>query len=201
MPESDQPQDESFGSLLGDDVEPLRDKGAVHVAQKRQVTPGMLARRKAAADEAPREGNYLDPVSAVKQLSPYDFLEFCRPGVQQGVYRNLRLGKYNIETRLDLHGHTVEQARQAMWEFVRDCQQQSVRCALVTHGKGEHRAQPAVLKSCVNHWLQQIPDVLAFHSAQKQHGGTGATYLLVRKSQDSRRKTSDALEKSRRFRR
>ena len=38
-------------------------------------------------------------------------LEFKRPGIQNGVYRKLRLGHYDIEARLDLHRFTVAEAR------------------------------------------------------------------------------------------
>ncbi|MFI2812177.1 MULTISPECIES: DNA endonuclease SmrA [Microbulbifer] len=152
------------------------------------------ARREAATAETARE---LNPLGGefVEPVDPWDPLEFKRDGVQNGVYRNLRLGKYRVDARLDLHRHTVEMARRALFEFVRDCLEADVRCALVTHGKGEGRKQPALLKSCVNAWLPQLPEVLAFHSAQKQHGGLGATYVLLRKSE---RKRQDNLERHQR---
>ncbi len=190
--------DQAFGELFGEDVEPLRGKGASHRAAPAQVTPGVLERRKAAQLEQQLNGNFLDPATVIQQVDPYDFIEFCRPGVQHGVYKNLRQGKYEIQSRLDLHRHTVEQARQALWSFVEDCQKHGVRCALVTHGKGEGREQPARLKSCVNHWLRQFDQVLAYHSAQKQHGGVGSTYVLIKKNSQSRLKTSESLEQSRR---
>lgn len=192
---------DSFQALVGSDVTPLGNKGERHLAAKSVDSPGKRARRQAAAEERPRQGNFLDPVASIEPISPHDFLEFSRPGVQHGVYRNLRLGKYEIQAQLDLHGCNVEQARRGVWEFIRDCQDQSVRCALLTHGKGEGRARPALLKSCVNHWLKQLPDVLAFHTAQKHHGGLGATYILLRKSAGLRQKTADKLEQLRRPRR
>ena len=108
------------------------------------------------------------------------------------------MGKYDIQSRLDLHRHTVDQAREALWSFVGDCQKHGVRCALVTHGKGEGREQPARLKSCVNHWLRQFDQVLAFHSAQKQHGGAGSTYILIKKNTMARLSTSEKLAQARR---
>lgn len=168
------PADEDeFRALVGDDVEPLQAKGARYIPKPPELTPGILERRKAAQQEQLKSGNLLDPASIINVVDPYDFLEFARPGVQHGVYKNLRQGKYEVQSRLDLHRHTVEQARVALWDFVEGCQKHGVRCALVTHGKGEGREQPARLKSCVNHWLRQIDNVLAFHSAQKQHGGCG----------------------------
>jgi DNA-nicking Smr family endonuclease len=187
---------EGFDALFGDPVEPLRGKGAAFVAKSTQLTPGVLARREAAQLEIRDDGNILDPDSIIEQVAALDPLEFSRPGVQHGVYKNLRLGKYEIQSRLDLHRHTVEQARRALWNFVDDCQKHSVRCALITHGKGEHLARPAVLKSCVNHWLKQFDQVLAFHTAQKYHGGLGATYVLIKKGSAARQNTGERLEQA-----
>jgi len=191
--------EEDFDALFGDAVEPLRGKGAAFVAKSAQLTPGVLARRQAAQLEVQDEGNFLDPNSIIEQVAALDPLEFSRPGVQHGVYKNLRMGKYEIQSRLDLHRHTVEQARAALWNFVDDCQKHSVRCALITHGKGEHLARPAVLKSCVNHWLKQFDQVLAFHTAQKYHGGLGATYVLIKKGSAARQTTSENLERAGRY--
>ncbi|HIG67962.1 MAG TPA: DNA endonuclease SmrA [Porticoccaceae bacterium] len=187
--------------MVGDDIQPLSGKGSAHMAKPVQITPGVLERRKAAQKEVVAESNILDPVSIIEQVDPLAYLEFVRPGVQHGVYKNLRLGKYEIQSRLDLHRHTVEQARNALWHFVDDCHKHGVRCALVTHGKGEGREQPARLKSCVNHWLRQFDQVLAFHSAKKTHGGVGATYILVKKDSSARRETTDKINQAKRMKR
>lgn len=194
----DPADEDEFRALVGDDVEPLQAKGARYIPKPPELTPGILERRKAAQQEQLKSGNLLDPASIINVVDPYDFLEFARPGVQHGVYKNLRQGKYEVQSRLDLHRHTVEQARVALWDFVEGCQKHGARCALVTHGKGEGREQPARLKSCVNHWLRQIDNVLAFHSAQKQHGGVGSTYILIKKNSLARLSTSEKLGKSKR---
>ncbi|MDA9240580.1 DNA endonuclease SmrA [bacterium] len=194
-------QQDQFGELFGDRVEPLRGKGAAFVAKPSSLTPGVLARRQAAQLEMQSDGNFLDPDSIIEQVAALDPLAFSRPGVQHGVYKNLRMGKYEIQSRLDLHRHTVEQARTALWRFVDDCQQHAVRCALITHGKGEGRERPAILKSCVNHWLKQFDQVLAFHTAQKHHGGLGAIYVLIKKSSAARQNTSEKLEQAARNKR
>jgi len=199
--ELDKLSDKQFVDMVGDDIQPLSGKGSAHIAKPVQVTPGVLERRKAAQEEVVAESNILDPASIIEQVDPLAYLEFVRPGVQHGVYKNLRLGKYEIQSRLDLHRHTVEQARKALWHFVDDCHKHGVRCALVTHGKGEGREQPARLKSCVNHWLRQFDQVLAFHSAQKTHGGVGATYILVKKDSSARRETGDKINQAKRMKR
>ncbi|MFA0812883.1 DNA endonuclease SmrA [Microbulbifer epialgicus] len=179
------------------DVKPLVQESRVSLRKDgKPSAQNLLERRAAATRQSEREMN---PLSGeyIELVAPWDPIEFKRDGVQNGVYRNLRLGKYTVDARLDLHRHSVEMARSAVVEFVRDCVEADVRCALITHGKGEGRKQPALLKSCINHWLPQLDQVLAFHSAQKQHGGMGATYLLLRKSE---RKRQENLERHQRRR-
>ncbi|AOS96113.1 putative DNA endonuclease SmrA [Microbulbifer aggregans] len=187
-----------FKEALGQlgDVKPLVRERRVPLKKQQEAGLNQRARREAAIREEAQE---LNPLAGefVEPVDPWDPLEFKRDGVQNGVYRNLRLGKYQVDARLDLHRHSVESARRAVFEFVRDCVEADVRCALITHGKGEGRKQPALLKSCVNAWLPQLDEVLAFHSAQKQHGGLGATYVLLRKSE---RKRQDNLERHQRRR-
>lgn len=196
---ADSPQDEQnvFHQLMGD-VTPLKQESRVNLAAADPVRErlNILARREAATAQVQKNtndlsGDYHEPVD------PNAILSFQRPGVQNGVFRSLRLGKYSIDARLDLHLHTVEAARSAVFSFVRDCMEHDVRCALITHGKGEGRKQPAVLKSCISHWLPQLEAVLAFHSAQKQHGGSGATYIMLRKSERKRQQNLEIHQKRR----
>ena len=186
--------DDIFESMLGDDVIPLSNKGAHRAETSQKQTPGMAERRKAAQRDEVLYANELATGDEIKQLDPFDMLTFARPGVQHGVFKNLRQGKYEIQSALDLHGKTVEQSRQAVWAFIKDCNKQGVRCGIITHGKGHGRQEPAKLKSCVNHWLPQIESVLAFHSAQKQHGGLGATYILFKKSAASKQRTAEQYQ-------
>ncbi|SDJ75632.1 DNA-nicking endonuclease, Smr domain [Ferrimonas sediminum] len=166
------------------DVKPIgqQDKRCA-VSGSGKPSEAQIARRKAA--EACFGGEQ-DGVSdaAMTLVDPDDPIGFARDGVQHGVYKNLRLGKYQIDARLDLHGHSVVEAKQTLLQFIKDCQRCEVRTALVLHGKGRQSSPvKGMLKSCVAHWLPQISEVLAFHSALKVHGGTGAVYLLLKKGE------------------
>lgn len=183
-----------FREFVGD-VEPLRTAKTVAQRHAAAVTPGMRERRRAASREIARAGNYLSGLEYIEAVKPWDELSFKRDGVQHGVFKNLRLGKYALDARLDLHRLTVDEARHGVLEFVNDCVEQHIRCVLITHGKGEFRDNPALLKSCVNHWLRQIDAVLAFHSAQRHHGGYGATYVLLRKSEEKRQENKEIFSK------
>lgn len=174
--------DEDFFRQSMSDVKPIDKPTRVNLQAEAKATPGLAHRQKAAVEQSPSFQG--DPLSdeCIEPIDPLEIVGFQRPGVQHGVYKNLRLGKYNIEARLDLHHMTLEQARRAVYQFVKDCLAHDIRCGLITHGKGEGRKQQGLLKSAVAHWLPQMDSILAYHSAQKHHGGAGATYVMLRKS-------------------
>ena len=176
--------DEIFRQQM-QDVKRLKVTPKVALKSQRATDDALKQRRAAAQAITEQDTNFLS-ADHIDPVGPLDILDFRRDGVQHGVYKNLRLGKYGIDARLDLHRMTVEQARSALFQFIRDCMEHDIRCALITHGKGEGREQPAMLKSCVANWLPCIDEVLAFHSAQKHHGASGATYILLKKSERKR---------------
>ena len=165
------------------DVRPIRRAERADVRAVRELTPGHLERQRAAVSDLPLDDN---PLTAdhVELLSSHDILSFQRPGVQHGVFKKLRLGRYQIEARLDLHRMTIEQARREVFAFVRDCMRYGLRSVIILHGKGERNPDNvALLKSHVAKWLPELDDVMAFHSAQRHHGGTGAVYVMLRKNE------------------
>jgi DNA-nicking Smr family endonuclease len=118
-----------------------------------------------------------------------EFLEFSRPGVQQRVLQELRRGHIEPTLDLDLHGLTVSYARETFDEFLIECQRRHVRCARIIHGKGyrSENRQP-VLKQKINYWLRLREEVLAFCSATRRDGGTGAVYVLLRNPRKNRKR-------------
>jgi len=117
------------------------------------------------------------------ELETGDELLYARAGIQHSVMRRLRTGKFAIEGELDLHGLTVVQARDALSQFLYKAQLQGWRCVRVVHGKGLSSAgRVPVLKRKINTWLPQRNDVLAFCSAPRTDGGTGAVYVLLKRA-------------------
>jgi DNA-nicking Smr family endonuclease len=117
-----------------------------------------------------------------------ELLQFERPGgAQKSVLKKLRNGKLPIDSTLDLHGLTVEEARLQLIDFMEECRQFGYRHVIIVHGKGFRSQEKPVIKPMVNRWLQQSDEVLAFYSARPKHGGTGAVYVLLRKSREDER--------------
>jgi DNA-nicking Smr family endonuclease len=111
-----------------------------------------------------------------------NILSFSRSGLQHNVLKKLRQGKQPIEHALDLHGLTVEQARDELLDFMGECMAANIRHVIIVHGKGFRSKNKPVLKLMVNRWLRAVDNVLAFHSAQPKDGGSGAVYVLFKKS-------------------
>jgi len=165
------------------DVRRLRKPNRAEITIPRELTPGHLERQRAAVEKPLKDANPLTS-EMVDPLTAHDILCWQRPGIQHGVFRKLRLGQYPIDARLDLHRITVEQARRDVFRFIGDCVRYGLRTVIILHGKGERNPDGvAQLKSYLAKWLPELADVLAFHSAQKHHGGTGAVYVMVRKSE------------------
>lgn len=107
-------------------------------------------------------------------------LVYRRGGVQTSVLRRLKRGEYRIEREIDLHGLTVAEAKHALRQFLIGALEQRVRCVRIVHGKGlrsGHRGP--VLKSAVEAVLRRTGAVLAYVSARRTDGGTGAVYVLL----------------------
>lgn len=113
-------------------------------------------------------------------ILPEQHLSFVKSGVQPLQFRQLKQGKIPVQAELDLHGSTIDQAREQFLRFIQQAQQRGCRCVRIIHGKG-YRGQTKIpiLKSKVFTWLRQMPNVLAFSSCQPKDGGTGATYVLL----------------------
>lgn len=175
------------------DVRPLPSDHIAPVAGNSQPTEAQLARREAATAEQLT----LDHLGteAVEMLDPHAIVGFKRDGVQEGVYKKLRLGKYELQGSLDLHHKTLNEARIALVQFIAECEVRDIRCLLILHGKGERSTPRALLKSHVSAWLPQLPSVMAMHSAERRHGGSGALYVLLRKSERKKAENRERHQK------
>jgi len=133
---------------------------------------------KALAEKQKRAARQL----SVRPVPPDDFIHFQQPGIQDGVFKKLRLGKYPLEANVTLSGKTLEQSRDLVYSTIKSSHERGVRALLIKHGTGENsKPFPALKKSYVNHWLRELDEVIAYHTAQPMHGGFGATYVLLKK--------------------
>ena len=182
MSDEKQPADDaaiSFENLMQDVDRHRHDRA--DVGRPAIDTRNLDYKRAAATRETER---VIDGLSseAIDIVESSDELLFAAPGIQLGLMKRLRKGHLPWEQGLDLHGMTVEQARDELARFIQDSLRLQARVVLVVHGKAYSQAgSHPVLKSYVNDWLRQIQGVMAFCSAQPRDGGTGALYVLLKR--------------------
>jgi DNA-nicking Smr family endonuclease len=171
------------------DVKPLKQSRVTHKSNLVE-TPGQVVRRSLAVENS----KMVDPLmsAGIQNLKSNDVLAFRSDGVQHGVYKKLRMGHYEVDACLDLHRMTVESARKEVYSFLNDCHQYDLRVVMILHGKGDRNPDNvATLKSHLAVWLPQLDEVLAFHSALKRHGGTGAVYVMLKKSAQAKQENRE----------
>jgi DNA-nicking Smr family endonuclease len=108
-------------------------------------------------------------------IQPETCLSYGLQKLQHKQKLALKQGKLALEARLDLHGFRLEEASTHLVKFIQSAHNRNQRMLLIIHGKGH----TSILKAHVNHWLKELPEVLAFHSARTRHGGAGALYVLL----------------------
>jgi len=194
---ADSDKDDDFLQEMAD-VTPMNRDRRVRL-RREDVNAAVAARRAAAVTDPTRDTNPLID-EGVRPLDPWYVLEFKRPGIQNGVFRKLKQGRYDAEARLDLHRMSVQRARREIYDFIRECHHLGLRSVLIVHGKGERsprREAIGVLKGFVDHWLRELAPVQAFHSAQPAQGGTGAVYVLLAKSEAKKQENRERFLRGR----
>lgn len=178
-----------------EDVKPINHDTVTPISNSHSATLAQQEKRKAAQTNLANDENYLQS-EHVEILDPLAILSFKKDGVQSAVFKNLRLAKYQVDATLDLHGQLLKNARNTLFSFIADCHQRNIRVVLIRHGIGiKNKAKPGILKSYVNKWLQELPQVLAFHTALRHHGGSGATYVLLKKSEEKKNENREIHSK------
>jgi len=178
-----------------EDVKPINHDTVTPISNSHSATLAQQEKRKAAQINLANDENYLQS-EHVEILDPLAILSFKKDGVQSAVFKNLRLAKYQVDATLDLHGQLLKNARNTLFSFIADCHQRNIRVVLIRHGIGiKNKAKPGILKSYVNKWLQELPQVLAFHTALRHHGGSGATYVLLKKSEEKKNENREIHSK------
>lgn len=180
--ENDDPQALFREAMQG--VQPVKGKKR-HDQQRKpsaELPESTAHARRAAAQRTDSGGGAALSEAWIEPIGPEQRIDYSRPGPQFTRLRQLRQGMLPIRHELDLHGYKIEEARKTIYEFISFCKSRGFTCVRIIHGKSHrNKDRQATLKSHVNHWLKQIPDVLAFSSAPAAEGGTGSVLVLLKK--------------------
>jgi DNA-nicking Smr family endonuclease len=164
-PDADGPtEDDLFLEAVGD-VEPLEGRGRVREPRPRR-----------------RSGKASRPASFTIERDG-DRIEGRAHGVSHRQLADLIAGRIEPESRIDLHRHDRDAARQALERFIAGAAAAGQRCVLVIHGRGRHSDGAPVIKEEVVTILCRGAtgrSVRGFCSARARHGGTGALYVSLK---------------------
>jgi DNA-nicking Smr family endonuclease len=114
-----------------------------------------------------------------------EYIEGRVHGFGRRLMEKLKKGQFPIQDHIDLHGLTKQEAETRVRDFLIESHRFGLRCVLVVHGRGLNSENNIpVLKERLPIWLSKgtvRKIVLAFSTAQRYDGGTGAIYILLRK--------------------
>lgn len=177
-PEDD---DQLFSRYTGD-VRPFHDQG-----EREPRPPGPIS------DPPLPEDADAEALGLLKQLieggtgfvvsHTGEYIEGTGYGIHPDMAKRLHAGEFSVQAHLDLHGMLVDEAEEALDEFLTRSLAQGLRAVLVVHGRGRSSRNEPLLKNRVLYRLTKgawRKWVIAFASARSCDGGAGATYVLFR---------------------
>lgn len=162
----------------------------VRVLKQDHLAPAPIWRKIASISDREREVlRQLDDIVSGAAPLPVeageDLLRGHVPGLDPRVVKQLARGEFTVQGEFDLHGVDAASARQLIERFLLDAHARQLRCIKIVHGKGRRSPDGIpVLKSQLPRWLARGPArllVLAYTSAPPHDGGSGATYVLLRR--------------------
>ncbi len=118
-----------------------------------------------------------------RKIEPIDLREGDHAGLDRATRQKLIRGNLPVDARIDLHGYNTQQAEIKLLNFIHESAYFGYRCVLVITGKGVRGE--GVLRRYVPLWLKQPPldgIVLAISNAIPKDGGTGAIYVMLRRT-------------------
>jgi DNA-nicking Smr family endonuclease len=132
-----------------------------------------------------RESMLSDQFDVDGMLDEDPSLSYAAPGVGPDVVKKMRKRHWPVQEEIDLHGHTRDEAREILNDFLHRMNRRGVRCVRVIHGVGYGSAggEP-ILRGMVHSWLVQKSEVVAFCVAGRKDGGHGALIVLLRPALD-----------------
>ena len=113
--------------------------------------------------------------------------------LEKNTLKRIKKGRLKIESRLDLHGFTVEESKEKVVNFILRNYKSKKRLLLLITGKGkrlpvsEGWRGTGKLKENVPLWLKSVQlskYILWFDSANRENGGEGALMIYLKKSKN-----------------
>ncbi len=151
----------------------------------RRITKKVRAARP--ANQASADDNFRKLTDRIPRPTPVGLV--AKPKAKQGREISgkqmdaLKNGTMKIDARMDLHGMRQFDAHRELNHFLEKQIARGARLLLIITGKGKDLQ--GVLRTSLPAWLMEGEfknQILTIHPAHHKHGGDGATYVLLRKT-------------------
>ncbi len=121
--------------------------------------------------------------TAINITDTQEYIEWCGPGYNRYLLKDLHNGKFAIQETLDLHGYTLEEAKVEINIFMRNAIRKSLSCVKIIHGRGLRSVKGPVIKKALCDLLSMHyrKKIIAYSSARQCDGGLGALYVLIKR--------------------
>jgi DNA-nicking Smr family endonuclease len=142
--------------------------------------PAPIPRQHLADERTALQETLTAPIALEDRLEGGDEANYLRVGLSRQILKDLRSGRWVMQSEIDLHGLSRDQARLALGEFLAASLASGNRCVRVIHGKGiGSPGRFGVLRTLVRGWLSRRAEVLGYCQARPNDGGDGALYVLL----------------------
>lgn len=121
-----------------------------------------------------------------------EYMEGYQEGISPLVMDKLRNGEFAVQQVIDLHGLSIESARETFEYFLSEAIRRGLKCVKVIHGRGLKSKRDPIIKDYLKTWIVRAMHrkwVTAFSNAVMRDGGPGATYILLRNKPEKKRIT------------
>lgn len=177
MPKKLSDEDRALFRASVDAIKPLKKNIGRALTEKPDLTPPIEKKIESGAkSQRSLSSMYYEEVDVEACLS------YRQPSLSQKCFTDLKNARKPWQCCLDLHGLRPDEAEEKILGFLSKVQEKGYQRVLIIHGKGGRSNKKAILKNLVNHWLKQLPEILAFHSALPRDGGNGALYILIKRT-------------------
>ncbi len=120
------------------------------------------------------ESTNQDGAASNEEYISHDTRRTARPSVKQ-------LKKIIPQRTLDLHGYTVAEAQEIVYDFLAQAAEDRLIKVLIIHGKGYHSKDgKAVLPETVYACLDASPHAGARGVPDRRSGGSGAVWVAIK---------------------
>lgn len=146
----------------------LKQDTVIHKPQKRSQK--LIENQKIQNEKVNNEFYFSDDYQPLLQEDP---IRYSSENSDPNELKKLRRGFYEPEFFLDLHGLTLQEAKNEIAALIAVCLKENANCACIMYGHGKN-----ILKKQTPMWLAQHPNIICFHQAPKEFGGSAALLVL-----------------------